>query len=590
MDPSSRRTSALVVWMAAGACLACGGGAAGPGPGGPSITSFSLGRTTASVGDSFAVSGTATDPGGGTLTYAWTASPAGCGTFASASSAAATFTAVLAGTCSVQLTASARGLTASQAGTVTIGVPCASCQPTHDIALDPIPGPPGGAAIWPSDSGARPVLIADRTTGAAGDVLGLFYAGDVGGTWYLLRSADGGASFQYLAASNAEPDASGDRQPWSYAIAQDGQGFKVHTVWSRSAESQARYNRVALAHGAGGHVTGWSWEAENVPGPSFLTGGSWMGFAKLGLQEVIDGNGKPLLLLVGMDQPSDTRIQRLLACRTAGGSSAALAPAGPADWRKPTDVGTSGCDVVAAYSSGAVDAADAGAFLRLANQPYDWLREHTSDFTFAQVGADRSLHLFDGPMYYDDAWVGAASPGEIRRWRLAASGASWTLDVNGQVVAAGDSQTRATVGAAYGTANHAWFSYGGTDGLHVDRSEGGSAWTRDAVPSPDGTEHAWWWSALSVSPDETAVYLSWERDRFSPGSVAEKAGYHDGTSWTILDESSLFTRDPAWGGSGSAYPGASNWTPIQLGAGVGVMCYPYSQWMGSPSYHVHLLR
>ncbi|MGC3998298.1 MAG: hypothetical protein QM767_12810 [Anaeromyxobacter sp.] len=553
----------------------------------PKVTAFSVAQSAARVGDSFAVSASATDPDGDGVTLAWTATPAGCGTFAAPAAAATTFTAASAGTCSVRVTATARALTATQAADVTITSAGGGGAPTHHTAIDPLAGPPNGGTIWPNDTGSRAVMIRDAAPGAAGDLLGLFRT-EGPAAWYLLRSSDGGASFQYLTASNAEPSPADAARIWSSGITQDTVTHKVHVLWHAQYGTTSRYARIALTRDGAGHVSGWSWEAENVPGPTFNTASSWNGFAKVDIKEVLDGNGAHVLAVVGMDQPSDTRIQRLLLCRTTGAS--ALAPAATADWKKATDATSAGCDVVAAYNSGATaDAADAGAFLRLTNQSTDWMREHTADFAFAQAGGDRSLHLFDGPFYYNDTWS-SSNPGDIRRWRLAASGTNWTLDagVNGLVLATGNASYRATLGSAYGTSAHVWVVYGAPDGLHVDRSESGSGWTHDAVASPDTTANGFWWTAISVGADDSQVYLYWERQTFgSGGGRVALSGYHDASGWQTTDETSLFARDPAYD---SGQGGADSWTPIQWGSGLGVLCYPYSQWLQTPvSYHVHAM-
>lgn len=584
----------------------------------PVITSFVVSATTPAIGEAVAVAAAAFDADGDALAFAWTAEPAGCGTFALPAAAATTFTAAVAGSCTVRATVTARGKSDSRSAAVTVPGGCGDVQvdPLNcgscgnvcpsgacgagacvDVrtAIDPLPQPPNGRNLWPSDTGARPTLLADRTPGGRGDLLGLVYAGDgtAGDAWYLLLSTDGGATFSYVEASNPEPtpDPERRRPGVGSGVAQDSVGWRVHAAWAPQGDRQARVHRIALAHGADGHVSAWSWEAENAPGPTFSTAGAWDGTAKLGLAEVVDGNGGHVLVLGAMDQPTaqgaDACIQRLLACRTAAGTRA-LAPAVEADWVRLTDGGP-GCDVIAGYSTGAADSCGSPTpLLALTAQSAQWMYEHAADFTFAQLPADRSLHFFDGPMYYVDGWVGPNPPGEIRRWRFVPSGAGWSLDASssGAIVAEGDASTRACLGSTHATPSHVWLVYGSPTGLHLDRIGAYGAWTHDAVPQPDATVHAWWWTAVSVSPDESRVYAAWESwdpDHLSP-PYRERSGYWDGATWKIEDDSASFARY-------GPFAGSTSWTPVALGAGIGVLAYGYQDWnRPRQHYHVHTLR
>ncbi len=75
----------------------------------PVILTFTVASTAASVGDSVAVAATGWDQDGDPLSWAWTASPAGCATFASPGSASTTLSAVAAGACTATVTLTANG-------------------------------------------------------------------------------------------------------------------------------------------------------------------------------------------------------------------------------------------------------------------------------------------------------------------------------------------------------------------------------------------------------------------------------------------------------------------------------------------------
>jgi hypothetical protein len=134
-----------------------------------------------------------------------------------------------------------------------------------------------------------------------------------------------------------------------------------------------------------------------------------------------------------------------------------------------------------------------------------------------------------------------------------------------------------------------WLNYGAGASLHVDRVGTSGAWTHDAVPPPETRPLAgYWWTAASVSPDEQRVYAYWEYWDLLSGNPApfwsERSAIYDGTSWTVTDESSLFARD-------AAYQGATSWTPILMGAGVGVMSYGWQEWnTSSQHYHLHTVH
>jgi len=457
----------------------------------------------------------------------------------------------------------------------------AATAPPVRTAIDVLGQAPNGRNVWPSDSGARSTLITDLSPSGQGDLFGLFYAGNetAGDAWVLLVSTDGGATFSYLAASNAEPnpDPSHRRPVRNFGLTQDTVSYKVHTVWWPRYDTKAAYNRIALTRNPSGHISGWSWEAERLPAPSFSAAGSWEGAAKLDLKEVIDGNGQHVLMMVGMDQPSSTRIQRLVACRTVAGSKA-LAPAAASDWVKIT-TGAAGYDVIAAYNSDT--RVDSTALLNLTSQA-DTLQHMYADYTFVQLAADRSLHFFDGPMVY----ASKMARGELRRWRFVASGANWVLDsaANGVVVAQGDSWTRACLGNAVASANYVWLSYSSPTGLHIDRVGTNGLWSKDAVSQPDTRAEGAYWSAVSVSPDETGVYAYWEFwDTYNMSQYSERSGYYSGGAWTVNDESTSFAT--------TGFAGSVNWNPIIMRSGVGVMSYGSQEWnTSSQRYHLHTIH
>ncbi|ABC82556.1 SGNH/GDSL hydrolase family protein [Anaeromyxobacter dehalogenans] len=114
--------TAAVVLLAGTSWLgvACGGGAGGGAGGGgeeppPVIQEVTASSTAVQVGDHVSLAASATDPRSRPLSYAWSAHPAGCGSFSDATAAAPVLTALWPGTCSITVTVSAGGAFATSA-------------------------------------------------------------------------------------------------------------------------------------------------------------------------------------------------------------------------------------------------------------------------------------------------------------------------------------------------------------------------------------------------------------------------------------------------------------------------------------------
>jgi hypothetical protein len=589
MHTLARRLTVRSALFVLGVAIACGG-AGGGNPSGVTITSFSV-PGAATVNVPVAVSGSATAGNGQPLTYAWTVTPGACGGFAASTAATTTFTPALPGSCSVKLTASAGGESASATKNVVVSVPCTgSCAGTLH-AVDPLQAPPNGVRGVAVDTVARPQLWKDQNPNGSGDLFGIARAGYVAnnGAYYLLVSTDGGTSWSYLTASGGTAPSITGTNLYEQSLCQDTVGYKVHYVTFTPGDTNARYHRVALAYDGNHHISGWSWEATNVAGPPLTGAGvEYNTSARVLIQEVLDGDGNHVLLLAGLDSPSITRVARLVATRTVTGSTA-LAPTGTASWRKLTSASTAGNDVLCSKNTdGSVDSA---AMLNLTNVG-SYVRVHESDYTVAQLGADQSLHFLLGPMYYNDA----TAYGDIRRWRMTWSNGNWVNDasVNGDgtkgVVAAMHSPNKPCLGGSKGTENYAWFSWGDQTGLHISRIGTNGTWTKDAVASPDTSASStnWWYAAINVSADESLIWAYWERVNVNNGtSYNDLRRFYSSGAWgSATDDTSLFNTPSA-----GAYGSASAWAPVGgMSQGIGVMSYGYTDWnTTTPHYHVHLV-
>jgi len=88
----------------------------------PVITSLAAAVAVA-PGEQVALSATAIDADGDVLTYAWSAAPAGCGTFAAASSSSTAWTAGTTGICAITIKVSARSLSDTRSANILVRAP-----------------------------------------------------------------------------------------------------------------------------------------------------------------------------------------------------------------------------------------------------------------------------------------------------------------------------------------------------------------------------------------------------------------------------------------------------------------------------------
>src|SRR5262249_6121395 len=80
-----------------------------PGPDHSPVVTSLVAPASAQVGDQPALTAAAMDADGDAMSFAWDATPAGCGTFASPAAPSTTFTAITIGTCTVRFTVTANG-------------------------------------------------------------------------------------------------------------------------------------------------------------------------------------------------------------------------------------------------------------------------------------------------------------------------------------------------------------------------------------------------------------------------------------------------------------------------------------------------
>jgi hypothetical protein len=113
--------------------------ATGPAPGpdhSPVVTSL-VTPTSAQVDDQLVLAATAVDEDGDPMTFSWTASPAGCGTFAAPAAASTSFTARLLGACAVTFTVTANGKSDRKSASILI----AAATGSIDVVVTYVPQP-----------------------------------------------------------------------------------------------------------------------------------------------------------------------------------------------------------------------------------------------------------------------------------------------------------------------------------------------------------------------------------------------------------------------------------------------------------------
>ena len=95
----------------------------------PVITSFNVPAGSATVSDQLSLSATAFDADNAPITWSWSVSPPGCGSYSSPSSPSTIWTALVAGTCRVTVTATAKGKSDSKSADIAVAP-----KPTFSIS------------------------------------------------------------------------------------------------------------------------------------------------------------------------------------------------------------------------------------------------------------------------------------------------------------------------------------------------------------------------------------------------------------------------------------------------------------------------
>lgn len=458
----------------------------------------------------------------------------------------------------------------------------------RDNAVDSGFTPPNAKTPYWGFDETTAAMVADRNPGKAGDLCGLIISTDnttANSVWYLVVSQDLGATWTWLTASNAEPNQQANPIPQSAAIVQDTSNYDLHHVWQHYSTATLLYNRVTLSYDGNGHITGWSWAAQNKTGPSFNATATSPP-ARVDICEVIDANSVHRLLLSWVDQTSTTTIVgRLHAAVTT--PAIALAPTGAASWCKITDsTATSADDILGAWSL--TTATDANAMVNFTSLTSYVVDTHSSQHSVAQIAAaGGDLAFIYGGFFYNDQ---AHSPGKLWRWRFTnASGSNWTVDnaAKGVVVETDNGTSGPCVGHLVGTANKIWLGYvsPGT-GIKINSYNTSGTETTNAISSPDANTSKLGYVAFGIDSSETKCWAMWTLSTGFGGLLYERSGYYDGSAWLVYDDSWVWNQN-GWSQTSGAVP----WRRIRdMPKGIGVLAYGYDTYSsGAWKYHAHVL-
>lgn len=471
---------------------------------------------------------------------------------------------------------------------------------TNPKIWNPIKPAANGHDVNGIDTSTQQLGVQDQSPLGSGDIMRVYRTYNSGGaeTWYVSISQDGGDTWNELTASSGVAPST-TLTPTYQSLCQDTVNYKLHMMtWDTSGSP--KYHRIALTY-TSNHVSGWTWDAADVAGPSFDASGDATELAgHVNLREVIDGSSNHILVLAALDQPVVNNILvRLVISRTTS-----LAPTTGTDWKKLTSGSTAGFDVVmrkfcSTGSDGGTlprdvfgrPAAATGTTCTLNQSPSE--EQHDSDVAFAQAQTSGDLAFFLGEMFYNDTATGPLLS-HIEMFRFTVSGTDWALDAgnNGTSIAVSTSSTAAQpcIGNAVGSKNYIWFTWGNGDGLHVGRLNSSGTWTTNAVPQPDtsvgnNTGQVWWYSQINVRADEQTLYIAYMRADLSPSASHYFDGYFD-SSWHLTDFS-VQLAVPDIAAQASLWQVAM-WSGVYgMSNGIGVITYGDLDWALSHSATHH---
>ncbi|HTP51232.1 MAG TPA: carboxypeptidase-like regulatory domain-containing protein [Anaeromyxobacteraceae bacterium] len=388
----------------------------------------------------------------------------------------------------------------------------ASVSTTTTTSVLPMPSP-ASEALQGIVSGA-PSIVQDQMPGT-GDLLMPVFGSDL--YWYLFASQDGGKTWAYLKAPS----------PSTYAhtggICQDTVNYDLHFVVNDAANLY--YSRLKLARDPNGHVTGWTWDAEEVlvgPAPTDSPGGDPHGTdVRFQLIEAIDGLGKPVLALAYLFDPASPSFSSTLAMLKTT-ESAGVSPTAHGDF-----VGLDGQAGPTIVTTTPVDTGSA------CGQP--WWNIHDLLIGLAQHPATHTLYVFRGPAGDPANCSGTANQQSVVLWTYEAdaSDANFTLSspAAGTVLSSGTSSQTAHWGGTFPTEDSIWIAFYSPTGPQFDRVTSDGTYHAQVLPNPDPTGAVAGYLSVAVNAAQTEAWATWVGSTPNDNYTDTYSGHWNGGAW-----------------------------------------------------------
>ncbi len=268
------------------------------------------------------------------------------------------------------------------------------------------------------------------------------------------------------------------------------------------------YARLTLARDGGGHVTGFSVDA-NVALPTNV---NTSGYVRTQLVAGKDGAGNRTLVYVTYDENSAGG--RIQAGKTS--VSSGWLPQATADF---------------------VSLSNAAGATTIATLPFvnGFEGSHNASVQLAQHPISRDLWFQWGPIDTTDGITGNTN--HVVRLRATPSGTGWTLGTPSTVepFAGGFA---AGLGSVYTTPNFVWLMhFSPSRGLVIDRAASDGTVVDSAIPSPLTTPHSGGYISLVVdATTESRAYAGGWISSDSAGGADFWAKYWNGSSWQTFEQ------------------------------------------------------
>ena len=393
----------------------------------------------------------------------------------------------------------ALSLPSSSAGSVNF-VEKASVTTFTSVINVPLPGAATVAQVG-IVSGA-PSVVWDQAPGA-GDLLAPVVGND--GYWYLYASQDGGQTWSYIKAPTP------GTLTHTGGICQDSVNYDLHLVLNDS--SNLYYSRIKLVRDSNGHVTAFTWDANQVLiGPAASDADATD--VRFQIVDAVNGLGNHELVLAYLYDPSPPSYSSALAMWRTNG----VTPAQTSDF-----VGLDGGSSPTAVASTPNDAT------------CGYWNIHDLLIGLAQHPVTHSLYLFRGPAGDPASCLGTANQQSIVLWTYSPVSASPNFALSntaaGQVVSAGTSSQVAHWGGTFPTEDSIWVAYYSPTGPQFDRVLPDGTYRSQVLPNPDQYGSVAGYVSIAVKTGQTEAWATWLGSTPAGAYTDTYSGHWNGGAW-----------------------------------------------------------